>query len=170
MIQEWQQASSGVLSLKYGREQRPCSQVRRGNRTFSTTASPQHRMRTTMTTSLIITRPGTSGRAFLCPDGEIYAFTFWGRMKTDDRSWGPFSKELVYVQISCHCLVMSGHKSTTSSFSWTSLRPREAPDGWCPQIWLFEAPKSSNLCPQIWLFEDDLGSSVRKFGYLTNKI
>ena len=44
-------------------------------------------------------------------------------METDDRSWGPFSKELVYVQISCHCLVMSGHESTTSSFSWTSLEP-----------------------------------------------
>ena len=44
-------------------------------------------------------------------------------METDDRSWGPFSKELVYVQISCHSLVMSGHESTTSSFSWTSLEP-----------------------------------------------
>ena len=60
MIQEWQQASSGVLSLKYGREQIPCNQARRGNQTFSTTASPQDRTRTTTTTSLIITGAGTS--------------------------------------------------------------------------------------------------------------
>jgi hypothetical protein len=32
-------------------------------------------------------------------------------------------------------------------------RPPEAPEGWCPQIWVFEGQKSSNLCPEIWVFE-----------------
>jgi hypothetical protein len=33
-------------------------------------------------------------------------------------------------------------------------RPPEAPEGWCPQIWVFEGQKSSNLCPEIWVFEE----------------
>ena len=52
-----------------------------------------------------------------------------------------------------HCIV---------NWKYRLIRPREAPEGWCPQIWVFEAQKSSNLCPEIWVFdwfEDTLGVS-----------
>ena len=45
-----------------------------------------------------------------------------------------------------------------------SERPREAPEGWCPQIWVFEAQKSSNLCPEIWVFEGRFLPSWDKLG------
>jgi hypothetical protein len=43
-------------------------------------------------------------------------------------------------------------------------RPWEAPEGWCPQIWVFEAQKSSNLCPEIWVFEGRFLPSWDKLG------
>jgi hypothetical protein len=39
-------------------------------------------------------------------------------------------------------------------------RPREAPERWCPKIWVFEGQKSSNLCPDIWVFKGTFGGSL----------
>jgi hypothetical protein len=41
-------------------------------------------------------------------------------------------------------------------------RPPEAPEGWCPEIWVFEAQKSPNLCPEIWVFEGNLADLCPK--------
>jgi hypothetical protein len=55
------------------------------------------------------------------------------------------------------------HPKPVSLVPQRELRPREAPDIWCPGIWVFEGQKSSNLCPKIWVFEDILANLCPKF-------
>jgi hypothetical protein len=66
------------------------------------------------------------------------------------------------------------HPKPVSLVPQRELRPREAPDIWCPGIWVFEGQKSPNLCPKIWVFEGRFLPSRDKLNrvvahYLFNK-
>ena len=55
--------------------------------------------------------------------------------------------------------LLTGDTNLNTNFA-ILRRPREAPEGWCPRIWVFEVRKSLNLCPEIWIFEDTFEVSL----------